>query len=199
MPCLLNDTLVSDVSSVWRDYVEGNAGAAITINRLQSEFDYHVPASSFPSPTPSPSTASSDSAADPPANPAPTPALPAQDGVADGDKVGKSAKTIKVEFKVSDTAIAHLSKEQAFLMEVDLLYPTVNAATKINMVVSHCDHHVKGIAVTTRNSSLTPFTSVEAFLTSFRLNRYPSFHNDCRIALESMKQTPRESIYHTPP
>ena len=74
----------------------------------------------------------------------------ASDGAVDGEKVGKSAKTIKVEFAFGDSAIQHLQKEQSLLNEIDLLYPSVNVKTKVSIVVSHCDDQVKGIAMTVK-------------------------------------------------
>ena len=55
-------------------------------------------------------------------------------GAPDGDKVGKSAKTIKTEFKQRDAAHHHLQKEAAILNAIDLLYPSANVATKISII-----------------------------------------------------------------
>ena len=85
-------------------------------------------------------------------------------------------------------AIKHLQKEQSLLNEIGLLYPTVNCNTKISMVISHCDADVKGIAIAVRDATKTPFTSVDQFLDAFRMERFPSFHNDCRIAFKVLKQ-----------
>ena len=202
----LTESVCEGVCSIWRSYL-GGASAESVVGRLRSEFDYTVPLSSFPTspaslntPTSAADTSpSAASASNSPASSLPASTNPASSSSAstdaDGDKVGKSTKSIKVEFKVDDSAMNHLKKEQSILNEIDLLFPGVNAATKIAMVVSHCDQHVKSIAITTRASAKVPFNTVDEFLAAFRDERYPSFFNDCRIALQSMKQNQKESVY----
>ena len=134
--------------------------AATLVGRLNDDYDFHVPAAYFPPPnivTPetSPHLSSAD---DGPTNQDGGDGNPSDSSAAagaaaagasdiDGDKVGKSAKTIKVEFACTDTAITHLQKEQSLLNEIDLLYPKINGRTKVSMVISKCDKDVKGIAI----------------------------------------------------
>ena len=68
--------------------------------------------------------------------------------IPDGDKVGKSAKSILVQFKQRDAAVQHLQKESTILSEINLLYGMSSVVTKISIIIKHCDTEVRGIADT---------------------------------------------------
>ena len=114
--------------------------------------------------------------------------------VADGKLIGKSTKAINVVFQQDDTAIGHLQKELSILNEITLLFPSANTATRISIVVSHCAKEVKPIAMTVRDGHRKgTFATVDDFLSAFRLERFPSFANECRIAYGKMQQRFKES------
>ena len=54
--------------------------------------------------------------------------------IPDGDKVGKSAKSILVQFKQRDAAVQHLQKESTILSEINLLYGMSSVVTKISII-----------------------------------------------------------------
>ena len=203
---LPQDEVINEICCIWRRYMTGSLDAHAVSEKLRDDFGYDLPLGDIPSsfspsthPVPSAPAASASAAA--PIAPTPSTALhhrgdtrtTASGGEADGDKVGKSTKTIKVEFKFDDSAIQHLQKEQSLLNEMDLLYPDVNTKTKISMVISHCDVQVKGIAMTVRDASSNSFSSVDGFLGAFRNERYPNFHSECRLAFKDMRQVAPES------
>ena len=112
---------------------------------------------------------------------------------ADGNMVGKSAKSIKVEFKHQDSPIQHLQKEQSLIDEIELLFPQANVQTQISITISHCDKEVRQIAMAVKSGKNGAFLTVAEFLTAFRMERYPSFHEDCRRAFTDMRQRFSES------
>ena len=203
---LPQDEVINEICCIWRSYMTGSLDAHAVSEKLRDDFGYDLPLGDIPSSfSPSTHPVSSAPAASAAAAaliaPAPSTALhqcgitrtTVSGGEADGDKVGKSTKTIKVEFQFDDSAIQHLQKERSLLNEMDLLYPSVNAKTKISMVISHCDVQVKGIAMTVRDASCNGFPSVDAFLSAFRNERYPNFHSECRLAFKEMQQVAPES------
>ena len=112
---------------------------------------------------------------------------------AEGDFVAKSAKEIKIVFKTRDTAPQHLSKESAILDEIKLLYGKCNTATKIAIVVKHCDDSVRNFAQAVWESGAPSFATVQDFLVAFRRERFPLFIDDCRVAYSELRQQPRET------
>ena len=60
--------------------------------------------------------------------------------IPDGDKVGKSAKSILVQFKQRDAAVQHLQKESTILSEINLLYGMSSVVTKISIIIKHTGH-----------------------------------------------------------
>ena len=114
-------------------------------------------------------------------------------GAPSGDTIGKSAKTITVKFSKNDMAHLHVQKESSLLNEVDLIYPNSSLATTISIFISHCDAATKDIAISVRDAATVPFGSINDYLTAFRLARYPTFHDDCRLAFNDLKQTQNES------
>ena len=114
-------------------------------------------------------------------------------GAPSGDIIGKSAKTITVRFSKNDFAHIHIQKESSLLNEVDLIYPNSTLATTISVFISHCDAATKDIAISVRDAATVPFGSINDYLTAFRLARYPTFHDDCRLAFNELKQTQNES------
>ena len=190
------DTLAGGICDVWGDYL-GGATASVTVDRLRAEFCHEFPLSLFPiSHAPAPAPASAPADPTPSSNPAPVipaPTHPASDNAPDGEKIGKSAKTIKVTFQSNDSAVLHLQKERSLCHEVGLFYPNVNTATKVGIVISHCDPQVKGIAISVRDSAASLFDTLDAFLLALRLERFPSFNSDCRVSFQEMKQKSTET------
>ena len=114
-------------------------------------------------------------------------------GAPNGDFIGKSVKTIKVTFNKNDVAHHHVQKESSLLNEVGLIYPSSNLATLISIFIAHCDPATKGIAISVRDTVTQPFADMNEFLAAFREARYPTFHDDCKLAYNELKQSPKES------
>ena len=114
-------------------------------------------------------------------------------GAPNGDFIGKSVKTIKVVFNKNDVAHHHVQKESSLLNEVGLIYPSSNLATLISIFIAHCDPQTKGIAISVRDTVTQPFADMNEFLAAFREARYPTFHDDCKLAYNELKQSTKES------
>ena len=114
-------------------------------------------------------------------------------GAPNGDFIGKSVKTIKVVFNKNDVAHQHVQKESSLLNEVGLIYPSSNLATLISIFIAHCDPATKGIAISVRDTVSQLFADMNEFLAAFRDARYPTFHDDCKLAYNELKQSPKES------
>ena len=206
----VRDSLVDRVCFFWKKWMDGTYDAQTVSTRLDTEFGYHIAVADFPPTIPpdtpgavasGPSLASSTATATASASggvpstviSSGSSSAAAVGGAIDGDKVGKSTKTIKVEFAFNDRPVQHLQKEQSLINEIGLLYPNVTENTKVSMTISHCDVQVKDIAISVRDSRGGSFAKLDDFLTAFRNERYPSFSNDCRLALKEMRQRLSES------
>ena len=197
----------------WVDFVTGKISDVVLVRNLDDKWDIAINddvLSDFPSRAPLISTptladtdasgansgvpsGSSNSAA-PVSAPAPVSVCSyATGGAPSGDKVGKSAKTIDVRFGENDMAHCHVQKESSLLNEVGLIYPNSNLATVISIFITHCDPPTKDIAISVRDTATVPFTSMHEYLKAFRLARYPTFHDDCRLAFDELKQSQNES------
>ena len=80
------------------------------------------------------------------------------------------------------------------LSKINLLYGMSSVVTKISIITKHCDTEVRPIAETVFQSN-SPYRTVQSFLDDFRQNRFPSFHDDCRLAFNDMKQHPKETAF----
>ena len=206
----VRDSLVERVCFFWRKWLDGTYDAQTICTRLDDEFGYHIAVADFPPTIPpetpgamasddshaassAPATASASGGAPSTGTSSGSSSAAAIGGAIDGDKVGKSTKTIKVEFAFNDRPVQHLQKEQSLINEIGLLYPNVSENTKVSMTISHCDVQVKDIAISVRDSRGGSFAKLDDFLTAFRNERYPSFDNDCRLALKEMRQRLSES------